>query len=266
MDKVIIKNVTQDNLDDLISVCSPIPKDEVYREGITIKKRWVLKMISKYGDVAKIAYFRGKPAAQILYYPASADPAMVKRDDVLILHCIYNPMKEAQHKGIAKLLIKSLLDEVKDRGRYRFIITHAFETGEFYSQREFLLRIGFKQIPSGSKEDLYYSVNGEPIDIDATSFWKSDAEEYSPLDEDRGLVLIFYTPTCQFSYVFSCRAAALVKEVNDEVPIRMLDYWEHIDEYRKRGMHWMIVNARPIKATIFDKEKFKEEVFKALTG
>jgi GNAT superfamily N-acetyltransferase len=262
----MIKNVSENEVDDLISVCTPVPKDEEYKVGIELKKHWTLEMIRKYGSIAKIAYFKGKPVAQLLYYPASADPAMAKRDDILVLHCIFNPIKEAQQRGIAKLLVESLLNDVKKEGKYRFIVTHAFETGVFYSQREFLMKMGFKQIPSGSKEDLYYSVKGEQMDINISSFWKSDAGEYKPLEEDKGIVLIFYSPVCQFSYVFSCRAAAIVREVNDKVPIRMLNYWEHINEYVKRGMHWMLANAKPIKSTVFDKEKFKEELSKALSS
>lgn len=53
-------------------------------------------MLGNYGSCAKIAYCNEKPVAQILCYPEEADVTKAfKRENVLVINCIYNPTAEA---------------------------------------------------------------------------------------------------------------------------------------------------------------------------
>ena len=186
---ISVRDVNDINFNDLISVCTPVVKDDIARRSVEIKRDWVLNMLNKYGSVAKIGYFNDEPVAQLLYYPTIADPIIRGRDNVLIIHCIYNRVPRAQCKGIAKALFRSLLSDIKNEGRYKFIITHAFATGEFMSQKDFFLRIGFKKIPGiNDDEYLYYSVYGDELRDykEVLSYWDEYHAEYEPLDEDRG--------------------------------------------------------------------------------
>jgi hypothetical protein len=74
------------------------------------------EMLDNYGSCAKIAYYNGKPAAQILYYPEVADKAKVfKREGVPLINCIYNPTTEAQRFGLGRMLLQSVVQDVKNR-------------------------------------------------------------------------------------------------------------------------------------------------------
>ena len=73
-------------------------------------------MLRKYGSCAKIAYYNDKPVAQILYYPEEADITRAfKRENILVINCIYNPSAEAQKLGIGTRLLQSVIQDAKQR-------------------------------------------------------------------------------------------------------------------------------------------------------
>ena len=260
-----ILNLDEQHIDDLIYICSRFPPyNEPLLTGIKIKKKWLLHMLNNYGSVAKIGYFNDKPVAQIIYYPEIANPVGYMRENVLVLQCVYNPNPETQRKGMAKRLIKSLIDETKKIDKYDFIATYAFETGEYYSQREFLLKENFKPIINGDKEDLYYPLTGKTLDRGIFNPWREPVQPYIPLKEDRNRAIIFYTPTCESSYVFAKKTYDVVKMVEPNLNITLINYWEKPREFLKRNRHWFIVNANSIKATIFNKEQLIKEIKTAL--
>ncbi|WP_456398363.1 hypothetical protein [Palaeococcus sp. (in: euryarchaeotes)] len=256
--RVEIREVDETNIEDMISVCNPPTISEAYKKGVEIKRVWLLEMLRTYGDVGFVGYFNGKPAAQLLTYPEKADPTSLKRENVLVINCIYNPLLEAQRKGIAMTMVEKLIE--KARGKYEFLLTHVFDTGEFLSQAEFFKRLGFKEI---TKEDLYYSFSGRELKEPYSGFWKG-GEEYKRSNEDIGKVLIFYEPACPFTYLWAHRSKEIVKEIAPELEIRMLNGWEHPEEFVSRERNWMLVNGIPIKSLPIERETFKEEIKNAL--
>jgi len=67
---VALEELADDNIDDLIGVCSSLdPENDELKRGIKVRREWLLDMLSMYGSVAKIAYIEGKPVAQIMFYP-----------------------------------------------------------------------------------------------------------------------------------------------------------------------------------------------------
>ncbi|NJE25696.1 GNAT family N-acetyltransferase [Thermococcus sp. MV5] len=256
--RIEIREVDEANIDEMISVCNPSTVSEAYKKGVEIKRTWLLEMLRTYGDVGFVAYFNEKPAAQLLTYPEKADPTSLKRENVLVVNCVYNPLSEAQRKGIARKMVETLIEKAK--GKYEFLVTHAFDTGEFLSQAEFFRRMGFREI---TKEDLYYSFSGRKLKEPYSGFWK-DGEEYKRSNEDIGKVLIFYEPTCPFTYLWAYRAKEIVKEIAPELEIRMLNGWEHPEEFVSRGRNWMLVNGIPIKSLPIDRDRFREEIKNAM--
>ncbi len=253
-----IKEVGESNLEDMIVVCSPEFSRESYKTGVEIKRKWLLEMLRKYGEVGYIGYFNEKPVAQLLFFPEKADPTGLKRENVLVINCIYNPHPAAQGKGIAKAMVKMLIE--KARGEYEFLVIHAFHTGEFIPQLEFFERLGFKRF--GRDENLYYSFSGKKLEIPHSSFWKEGADHKKRENSEK--VTIFYTPVCQFSYVFSIRASEIAREINPEIKIELLDSWKNAEKFVARGRNWMLVNGIPIRPTPQDEEKFKDEIKNAL--
>ena len=256
--RVEIRDVDAANIDDMISVCNPPTLSEAYKKGVEIKRVWLLEMLRTYGDVGLVAYFNGRPAAQLLTYPEKADPTSLRRENVLVINCIYNPLLEAQRKGIARSMVEKLIE--KARGKYEFLVTHAFDTGEFLSQAEFFKRMGFKKITG---EDLYYSFSGRELKEPYSGFWKG-GEEYERREEDVGRVLLFYEPTCPFTYLWVHRAGEIVREMAPELKIEVMNGWEHPEEFVSRGRNWMLVNGIPIKSLPIERDRFREEIKNAL--
>jgi GNAT superfamily N-acetyltransferase/ribosomal protein S16 len=258
-----IENLQESNIDDLIYVCSSKRLSESnHKHGVELKKRWLREILAKYGSCAKIAYYNGKPVAQILYYPEEADMTKpYRRENVLVINCIYNPTPEAQKLGIGTRLLKSVVNDAKHRktclGKKpcKFILAKAFKTGEFLSMPEFYKKNGFIPTPEG--DAMYLPMEGEyqPTEL---------IGEYEPLAEDKNKVIIFYTPICQFGYQFAERVKKLIKEVAPNIRIEMINEWEKPEESVKRKNWRLIVNAKPIKTFFMETEKFKEEIKQAV--
>jgi thiol-disulfide isomerase/thioredoxin len=257
-----IENLQESNIDDLIYVCSSKRlSDPVYRQGVELKKNWLRKMLTGYGSCAKIAYYKNKPAAQILYYPEEADVTRIhKRKNVLAINCIYNPTLEAQKLGIGTKLLQSVIYDVKHKRSClgnkpcKFILAKAFNTGEFLPMPQFYRKNGFCPAPEG--DVMYFQVEGkyEPV---------KPLGEYEPLPEDRNKVVSFYGPVCQFSYPFAEKIRKIIEEAAPHIKIEMINEWEKPEESIKRKNWWLIVNAKPIRTFFMETEKFKEEIRQA---
>lgn len=262
MHNIKIENLQESNIDDLIHVCSSKKLDDpIHKEGVSLKRRWLHKMLTQYGSCAKIAYHNGKPAAQTLYYPEEADVTKPhRRENVLMINCIYNPTPETQKLGIGTKLLKSVIQDAKNRrtclGKKpcKFILAKAFNTGEYLSMSEFYKKNGFLPTPEG--DAMYLPIEGRYEQITAI-------EEYEPLTEDKDKAIIFYTPVCQFGYPFAVKIKGLIEEVAPNIKIEIINTWERPEEAIKRKNWWLIVNAKPIKTFFMEKEKFQQEIRQA---
>ncbi len=264
-ERIRIENLQESNIEDLIYVCSlKRLNDPIHQIGIKLKRQWLREMLEKYGSCAKIAYYNGKPVAQILYCPEEADVTKVsKRKEVLVIDCIYNPMPEAQKLGIGTSLLQSLIQDVKQRKTClgnrpcKFILAKAFNTGELLPMPEFYKKNGF--LPTSEGNLLYLPIEEiyEPT---------KPVEEYAPLPEDKNKALIFYSSICQFSYHFAKRVEEIIREVAPKIEIEMINEWEKPEESRKRKNWWLIVNAKPIQTFFMKTTKFKEEIEQAVSS
>ncbi len=261
--RVRIENLDKSNAEDLIFVCSSKRlSDQVHQRGVGLKRQWLQKMLDGYGSCAKIAYYDEKPAAQILYYPEDADPANASpRSDVLVLRCLYNPTSNAQKLGIGTSLLQSVIEDAKlkrtclGKKPCRFILARVFNTGELIPLPEFYKRNGFLQ--TREKTAMYLPIKGTYVP-------PRPREVYTPLTEDRDRAVVFYDPSCQFSYQFATRTAELIKLVAPDIEIQMINQWERPEELMKRKNCAVIVNARPISAFFMEADRFKQEVACAL--
>ncbi|MDH5753719.1 MAG: GNAT family N-acetyltransferase [Candidatus Bathyarchaeota archaeon] len=263
-EKIRIENLQESNIEDLIYVCSSKRlNDPIHQQGIRLKRRWLREMLEKCGHCAKIAYYNEKPVAQILYYPEEADITKAfRRENVLVIDCIYNPTPEAQKLGIGTRLLYSVIEDARQRKTClgnkpcKFILAKAFNTGELLPMPEFYKKKGFLPTPEGNQ--LYLPIEGsyEPV---------TPVGEYEPLLEDKDKAVIFYGPICQFSYQFAKRIEEILREVVPNIGIEMVNEWEKPEEAIKRKNWWLIVNAKPIQTFFMETEKFKEEIKQAVS-
>ncbi len=261
--RIRIENLTEANIDDLIDVCSSKRlQDPIHAEGVKLKRQWLLEMLRKFGSVAKIAYLNDKPVAQILCYPEESNHASVnRRKGALSILCVYNPTPAAQRLGVGTKLLQSVIQDAKQEksclGKKvcAFIVTKAFNTGEFLSLNEFYKKNGFLEAEKDGSMHL---------PIKGTYERSKSVSDYEPLEQDKNKALIFYSPRCQFSYQFAGRISEIIKEVAPNLPIDLMNEEESPEEFLKRKGCALVVNATPIRTFFMETEKFKEEIRQAL--
>jgi len=121
MMRIEIKDVTSDNVDDLVGPgCAPRWDDashaQTLKEGGMKKKEWVKKALQMFGCCAKIAYFEGKPVGFIEFYPMPVFPLLPKRQKrTVLVTCVVIPQKALQNRGIGSKLVQSLVEDLRQR-------------------------------------------------------------------------------------------------------------------------------------------------------
>jgi len=266
MERVEIKNVTKENVEDLCKVCiAPTKRDDPdWIKGAEEKKKWAIEMLHKWGLFAKLAYKDDTPVGMIQYKP-------IHEERIVYIHCIYVPQDKYWQKGIATQLLSSLMEDVKnpliwfDNKQALALVTRTFPGGapNQLTARQFFKKKGFKQI-GGEPDYLYYPLRAgfayQPI--------KKKEVEYIPQEEDKGKVLIICGPNwCPATYpYFLKRIEKYIREVDPKIPILWLDKSEEPEEVRKRNVDIgeCIVNAKLIKSFVLDKGNFQKEVKEAL--
>ncbi len=266
-----VEDVSEDNLEDVFKVCSWnrsfAPKDDpTLEKGREIKRHWLLDMLEKHGPCTKIAYLDEKPVAQVLYYPEETIPFNHDpRKDALHLQCIFNPFAEAQRKGVADALMRDLLKECRTGLRCMggkacsFVVTKPFPHEGEIPLEEFFGKYGFKE----GNQEMYLEIVGEYV--------PRDILENRRLPEDRDRALNFYNPPCEWGYYFAVKVKELLKEIDPDLPVEILDLWDRPGEYIKRS-HKQQIAARTIINTwepdpfLFwvDKEAFRRNAEEAL--
>jgi len=263
-----IEDVSKENLKDVLGICSgnTPSEDPVLEKGRELKRRWLLDMLERYGPCAKIAYLDEKPVAQILFYPEETMPYIPNpRKDVIYLKCIFNPVPEAQRRGVGGALLKALIDECHTGldclgGRpCRFMITRPFPHEGYLPLNEFYEKYGFAQ---GHRE-MFLEIEGKYV--------PAEIPEYRPLPEDRGRIILTHNPDCEWGYFLVKTARELIQDKYPDLIIETYNSWEKPEEYKKRPhlplvMASTIVNAQFVDSSVFwiDQKAYLRNVEDAL--
>lgn len=126
---VVIENVREQNIKDIpamnekydCQVCMYYMKNKKGKRTAKTKKEWFEKMQKKYGSCAKILYYKGVPVG---YAQFALKKNFIKledlepgstRTDAWYISCIAIKQRY-QGKGLGKLLLKSVLEDLKKRG------------------------------------------------------------------------------------------------------------------------------------------------------
>jgi len=116
--KVEIKDVMEQNIDDLVRLCTPRFEDDRHaqtlKEGGLRKHEWIEKALKKFGVCAKIAYVQGRPSGFVEFYPMSAFPMLAERNKrTVMITCVFIRDKNLQKMGIGSKLVKALIDDLE---------------------------------------------------------------------------------------------------------------------------------------------------------
>lgn len=250
-----IKDVNTENVDDLISLCIPSDKKgPLLDKGIIVKKKWVCNALEQYGTCAKLAYAGTTPVGMIQYVP-NPDERIVE------ITCIFVPNSQYHTKGIGTALLNAVVEDMKTPQPYfnsnppLALVTYAFEIPGWFPQHKFYQKRGFTRV-NNDPYLLYYPFQ--------KGYTYTKSEQFTPQEEDKGKVLIFYDPSCPFCVQFCEQFKKSIREVTD-IPIKLINKAEDSQEVKKRGnVPFCVVNKIPIKSFVTDEEKFQSEVRKAL--
>jgi GNAT superfamily N-acetyltransferase len=233
-----IKDISEENLEDVLMICSgnrlfASVDDPILEKGRELKGQWLLNMLERRGSCMKVAYLDEKPVAQILFYPEETMPYLHNpRKDVIYSKCIYISSPEARGKGVGSSLLKNLINECHTGldclgGRScRFVVTRPFPHEGDLPLGDFYEKSGFKQ----GNQEMFLEINGKYVPQKIPSL--------RPLREDRGKIIATYNPDCEWGYFY----AATNREIfQGRYPVEIFNSWEKPEEYRKRGGGWMLI-------------------------
>jgi len=259
MEKLEIRDVNLDSIDDLINLCIPPDKknDPLFVEGMDAKKKWAIKAIEKYGTIAKLAYLNSEPVGLIQYQP-NLEERLVE------IGCIFVPEEKNLREGIGKSLLEALMEDMKEP-KLAFnndiplaFVTWAFEVPGWYPQHKFYRRMGFKKVKEDDPFLLYYPLKKEYI-------YHPEEKKFIPQEEDTERASIFYDPSCPFCIYSSESIKKSIREVALNIPIRMINKFEEPEEVEKRGqVPPCVVYGKPIETFFMDRQNFQKEVKRAL--
>jgi hypothetical protein len=163
--RIEIKDVTEQNVDDLVRLCAPRFEDERHaqtlKEAGLRKHEWIEKALKRFGICAKVAYVEAKPVGFVEFYPMSAFPLLPERDKkTIMITCVFVPDKTLQEIGIGSRLVQALISDLEhlqipsfDGKRTEEVAIgswgcHAGFPDSLPRFRNFFLKNGFKEDPT----------------------------------------------------------------------------------------------------------------------
>ena len=266
--KIQIRDLQEDFIADQLAICrneqlSGIPS---YEEGFARKSRWLVDMLKKTEFLSKVAYIDRAPLGMIQFYPEDCIPFLkVKRHDVLRLDCIY-VTRELQGKRIGRALMKDMFRDARKSRRFRRVETSTFDAQSGFPQPEFLRETGFKRMIGGNELDLEYSLSREK-DSSLQGTRIVGRLQPSIIDGEKGAKL-FYEPRCPLSVYFDESITKAIHEIDSSIKVEEINIWSNPEMAIQRGVErqTLYVNGKPIKEFFMNKESFKEEIGRVLSG
>jgi ribosomal protein S18 acetylase RimI-like enzyme len=258
MNKLDIKNVGLEELDDFIGLCIPEGKESnfLFLAGASFKREWAEYHIKKYGSIGKIAYYNDKPVGMIQAIP-------IPEQNIYEITCIFIPSEDHLQKGIGRKLFMELLEDLKkpkafmDNKAPEGLIVWPFDIPGRYPQSAFFKKMGFREVSEETPYILYYPLK-EGFE------YKIEEIKYTPSKRDCNRAVIYYDPNCPFCIYFTAKTYQAINELGEDINIDIVNkFWASKRDRSKKNAPFCVVNGYPINTFISDKEGFKREVSEA---
>ena len=263
--EVEVRSIAENNVDDALIVCTPekMMLNPFYRQGLKVRREWLLGLIRTVGHCCKIAYVNGKPVGMMQFNSLHRIPYFaIHRRDALYIHCIF-VKHEFRNQGIGSKLLETLIDEMKkpnplfENRPCRVFVTTARERYAFKQPSYFRLK-GFSEIRGNLDAGLVnWLFEEEPAESLGVS-------SYGPIQMTEQGVTTFYDPCCQYCVYFNESIRKLVTELKPGISVREFSLWDEPQEALKRGVTSRVtyINGTPI--LFGEPEQFREAIRKAL--
>jgi GNAT superfamily N-acetyltransferase len=246
---VKIYSLSESNVDDALAVCTPEKLRDIpsYREGLKVRREWLLGLYRTVGPCCKIAYLEDVPVGMIQYTALHHVPYFpTERRDVLYIHCIY-VKRDFRGRGIGSKLLDVLMKEMrmtnplfKEHPCKIFVTTARQHTG--FKQPSYFLLKGFTRTMDNIDVGLTYWLSekrpGERLDIPVSG----------PIQVREEGVQIFYSPACQYCMFWNERIRKFVDKVKPNARVNEVNLWTQPEEAIRRKVTSPItyVNGKPI--------------------
>jgi len=146
----------------------------------------------------------------------------------------------------------------------RLIATDGFDTGEGLSLTDLYRRFGFRERVDENSQALW---GGTAMHLVLSGPVRPRPRlPFVSLPQDKGCAVVFYSPTCQFSYLFANKTARAISETEPGLKVDLINRWQQPAEYLKRGARWAVVSGREVLGTPADDAAFREELKRILRG
>jgi len=243
-----IRNLCRENVEDAILACTPegMKDDTLYKQGMEVRRKWLLHTYQTVGPCAKIAYINRIPAGMIQYTPLHHVPYFTtKRRDALYIHCIFTK-KDFRLKGVADKLLRELIKEIKKPAPIfqnkpcRLFVTSARER-YFSNQPSYFRKKGFRPIEGCVDAGLALWLSKPSLD-EGLNIPRVEM----PRVKEEG-VKIFYSPTCQWCIRLNENVKKLIQELKPDIKIEEINIWDQPEEALKRGIASRVtyINGKP---------------------
>ncbi|MBO3797907.1 MAG: GNAT family N-acetyltransferase [Thermoproteota archaeon] len=127
------------------------PSKEIREETLAKKLNWLRSVRTMFGECGKLLYVDGKPVGYAQYAPPETLPLSAEYSagppsrDAVLISCLFIAEKEYRGRGLGKLLLESIIEDLRKRG---------FKAVETFARRnnpnnpsgpvEFYLKNGFR--------------------------------------------------------------------------------------------------------------------------
>jgi GNAT superfamily N-acetyltransferase len=265
--RIEIRGLSEDNVDDALSVCASDKLQAVpsYKEGLNVRREWLLQLYRTVGPCCKIAYMENEPVGMIQYTPLHQIPYFpTKRKDVLYIHCIF-VKRNFRGKEIGSKLLHALIDEMKkpnplfEAQPCNVLVTTARERYAF-KQPSYFLSKGFTRTDNNIEVSLAYWL------FETKQKEKLDIPVSGPVKVSEQGVRIFYSPFCQ--YYARTRTESIRKFVEKTKPntrVEEVNLWTQPEEAIRRRVTCPVVYVNGIPVPPLDPDKFWETIKRCLS-
>lgn len=227
--------ITQENVDDLMSVCGNMPgmsRHPAFVEGRKARRQWLLDMTGKFGTVGMLAYDdSGIARGFVECIPASAHPMGVFSPDVkrtAVIDCAWYAQNGCEPSGLA--IRKAILDEMlavkffdKLLGRKcRYVDVMTLKNAPIM-QYEFYKDYGFRDAVeftghATSRYLLRYPILGDAVEA------RTEQLSFKCGDEKNTLVIGTYDQ-CHLPHMIVEKIEKAVEGI-EGLKVKVVDYWE----------------------------------------